>query len=485
MTRAPYGIRTQIAALVLGVLVVAQAVSLWLFVDERGQAVQAAIGADAAGRAANLARLIEQAPADLHPDIIAAANSPLVRFDLTDAPSIADGSHEINDAVEARVRALLGDAYDRDIRVDVHETGQGSQSMPTLSPEMSQMHAQMMEGSLAGIEMELSISLSGGRWLNVGTRFERPPIQLSWASTASFGLTAGLLLIASFWFLLSRLTGPLNDLAIAAERLGRGASEGELKTVGPKEVRDLTVTFNKMQNRLTRFVADRTQMLAALAHDLRSPLTALRVRTEMVDDEETRDSLVSSVSEMQDMVEATLAYARGVGQDEELCPVDLEAFLTNLRANTSSDFEITSSGSVQVAVRASAMRRAFRNLINNAVRYGSTARVSWHSEDGQVVVSIDDDGPGIPVDLQEQVFAPYFRMEKSRSLDTGGHGLGLSIARSVILAHGGTITLENRPEGGLRVRVSLPDGNTVSHETGANPPSKRNVPHQTTREQIV
>jgi len=485
MTRAPYGIRTQIAALVLGVLVVAQAVSLWLFVDERGQAVQAAIGADAAGRAANLARLIEQAPADLHPDIIAAANSPLVRFDLTDAPSIADGSHEINDAVEARVRALLGDAYDRDIRVDVHETGQGSQSMPALSPEMSQMHAQMMEGSLAGIEMELSISLSGGRWLNVGTRFERPPIQLSWASTASFGLTAALLLIASFWFLLSRLTGPLNDLAIAAERLGRGASEGELKTVGPKEVRDLTVTFNKMQNRLTRFVADRTQMLAALAHDLRSPLTALRVRTEMVDDEETRDSLISSVSEMQDMVEATLAYARGVGQDEELCPVDLEAFLTNLRANTSSDFEITSSGSVQVAVRASAMRRAFRNLINNAVRYGSTARVSWQSEDGQVVVSIDDDGPGIPVDLQEQVFAPYFRMEKSRSLDTGGHGLGLSIARSVILAHGGTITLENRPQGGLRVRVTLPDGHTVSRETGANPPSKRNVPHQTTREQIV
>ena len=357
--------------------------------------------------------------------------------------------------------------------------------MPALSPEMSQMHAQMIEGSLAGIEMELSISLSGGRWLNVGTRFERPPIQLSWASTASFGLTAALLLIASFWFLLSRLTGPLNDLAIAAERLGRGASEGELKTVGPKEVRDLTATFNRMQNRLTRFVADRTQMLAALAHDLRSPLTALRVRTEMVDDEETRDSLVSSVSEMQDMVEATLAYARGVGQDEELCPVDLEAFLTNLRANTSSDFEITSSGSVQVAVRASAMRRAFRNLINNAVRYGSTARVSWQSEDGQVVVSIDDDGPGIPVDLQEQVFAPYFRMEKSRSLDTGGHGLGLSIARSVILAHGGTITLENRPQGGLRVRVTLPDGHTVSRETGANPPSKRNVPHQTTREQVV
>ena len=485
MTRGPYRIRTQIAFLVLGVLVIAQAVSLWLFVDERGQAVQAAIGADAAGRAANLALLIEQAPEDLHPDIIAAANSPLVRFDLTDRPSIADGNHEFDDAVEARVRALLGDNGARDIRVDVHEMGEGSLNMPTLSPEMLMMHAQMMQGSLAAIEMELSISLSGGRWLNVGTRFERPPIQLSWASTASFGLTADLLLIASVWFLLTRLTGPLNELAIAAERLGRGASEGELKTVGPKEVRDLTAAFNRMQNRLTRFVADRTQMLAALAHDLRSPLTALRVRTEMVDDDETRDSLVSSVSEMQDMVEATLAYAKGVGQNEELCEVDLEAFLVSLRENTSSDFEITATETVRVAIQANAMRRALRNLINNAVRYGATARVGWQVDDGQVVIWIDDDGPGIPAELHEQVFSPYFRMEKSRSLDTGGHGLGLPIARSVILAHGGTITLENRPEGGLRVRVSLPDGRTEPHETGADTPTKSNLPHPTTREQIV
>ena len=236
---------------------------------------------------------------------------------------------------------------------------------------------------------------------------------------------------------------------------------------------------------LTRFVADRTQMLAALAHDLRSPLTALRVRTEMVDDDETRDSLVSSVAEMQDMVEATLAYAKGVGQNEELCEVDLEAFLVSLRENTSSDFEITATETVRVAIQANAMRRALRNLINNAVRYGATARVGWQVDDGQVVICIEDDGPGIPAELHEQVFSPYFRMEKSRSLDTGGHGLGLPIARSVILAHGGTITLENRPEGGLRVRVSLPDGRTEPRETGADTPTKNNLPHPTTREQIV
>ena len=218
-------LRTQIALLVLGVLFVAQALSLWFFVDERSLAVQAAIGAEAAGRAANVAQLVEGAPADLHARIIQAATSPLVRFDLSDVPSVAHGNHDDGGAVEARVRALLGDSYSRDIRVEVHEIEQGLLPLPNLSPEMAEMHAEMMQGSLAAIEMELSIALAGGDWLNVGTRFERPPLQWSTASNVSFVLTATLLLLASFWFLLTRLTGPLNTLADASERLGRGAGE--------------------------------------------------------------------------------------------------------------------------------------------------------------------------------------------------------------------------------------------------------------------
>ncbi|TDT72703.1 signal transduction histidine kinase [Litoreibacter halocynthiae] len=464
-------LRTQIALLVLGVLIVAQALSLWLFVDERSLAVQAAIGAEAAGRAANVAQLIEGAPSDLHAQIISAATSPLVRFDLSDQPKVTHEHFNQGIAVEARVRALLGDSYSRDIRVEVHETEQGLLPLPNLSPEMAEMHAEMMQGRLAAIEMELSIALAGGQWLNVGTRFERPPLQWSLASNVSFAITAALLLVVSFWFLLTRLTGPLNTLAEASDRLGRGARKGPLPVVGPKEVQDLTRAFNTMQDRLTRFVSDRTQMLAALAHDLRSPLTALRVRAEMVEDGETRESLIASSEEMQQMVEATLDFAKGVGQHEEVLPTNLNDLMAGFEA---PELSLLSDKDLVVPVKPGAMRRALRNLTENAMRYGKEARVSWQAVGSDADIFVDDDGPGIPDSELETVFSPYVRLETSRSRNTGGHGLGLSIARSIILEHGGSIELLNRPEGGLRARIRLPlelHTQTVATESLVEPKS--------------
>ena len=450
------GFRTQIALLVVSVLFVAQSVGLWLFVDERSLAVQAAIGSEAAGRAANVARLIEEAPLDLHDEIVAAATSPLVRFALSDTPEVTHTHHDQNGAIEARVRALLNDGYSRDIRVEVHEIEQGLLPLPNLSPEMAEMHAKMMQGTLAAIEMELSIAIEGGRWLNVGTRFERPPIQWSWASTLSFALTVAVLLLAIFWFLLTRLTRPLNDLARAAEVLGRGGGHEPIAPTGPREVRDLSAAFNDMQARLARFVSDRTQMLAALAHDLRSPLTALRVRAELVDDPETKEGISASLDEMQDMVEATLAYARGVGQDEALEEVDISTYLLTLHGETRDALDLVAGPDARLQIKPKALRRALRNLIDNALRYGRDPALSWEMTDDSIDIIIDDQGPGIPEADIDDVFQPFLRLEQSRSLETGGHGLGLSIARSIVLQHGGSIALSNRAEGGLRARVSLP-----------------------------
>ncbi len=447
-------LRSQIALLVLTVLVAAQAISLWLFVDERSLAIQAAIGTEAAGRAANVARLIEEAPETLHDEIIQAASSPLVRFELASRPGVLNGQHHDGGVVEARIRALLEDSYSREIRIEVHDIEQSVLPVPNLSPEMAQMHAQMMQGTLSAVEMEISISVAGGQWLNVETRFERPPLQWSGTSLASFTLTATLLLIAIFWFVLTRLTGPLDALTAAADRLGRGAAEAPLRETGPREVRALTTSFNTMQRRLTNFVADRTQMLAALAHDLRSPLTALRVQAELVDDEETRSAIANSVEEMTDMVEATLAYAKGVGAGEETVMTDLGMLVK--RSIGSEPVEVTSSGSVSLPLKPKAMMRAIRNLTSNAQRYGENARVGWRMTDICAELWVDDDGPGIPEDAIEQVFAPYYRLEESRSQETGGHGLGLSIARSIALAHGGKLELVNRPEGGLRALMQLP-----------------------------
>ena len=456
MPRPFDNLRGQLVLLIVAALAVAQTISLWLFVDERGLAVRAALGFEAAGRAANVALLLEEAPESLQQAILRAANSPLVRFDLSDIPAVDHESHADGGAVEARVRGLLGGANDREIRVELHEVEQGIPPMPHLAPEMAEMHLAMMRGELTAIEMQLSIALADGQWLNVGTRFERPPLQWPWASIVSFGITAAIILVSACWFLLTRLTGPLLRVSRAADRLGKGEAVDPLPLIGPSEVRGLTQAFNRMQARLTRFVADRTRLLAALGHDLRSPLTAMRVRAEMVDEDETRDSLVASIEEMQEMVDATLAFARGMASSEVYETVDLKTYLKQLQADMIDGFTLDTANSISVRLRPQSVRRALRNIIENAQRYGGGAEVTFVHDAEYVQIRVSDNGPGVPEAELEQVFEPFFRLEKSRSRETGGTGLGLSIARTIVRAHGGDVALTNRTEGGLLVTVTLP-----------------------------
>lgn len=453
-------LRVQLVLLIIIALGIAQFVSLWLFADERSLAIRAALGFEAAGRAANVARLIEEAPADLRPSIIRAANSPLVRFDLGTKPLVQHSDHSDGGLVETRVRALLNDSYSRDIRVELHQIQGAILPLPNLSHEMTEMHLAMMRGELSAIEMNLSISIAGGQWLNVSTRFERPPIQWPLYSMLTFGLTAMALLVAVSWFVMTGLLGPLRRLAWASERLGRGEDIDALPERGPQEVRELTAGFNRMQDRLTRFVADRTRVLAALGHDLRSPLTAMRVHSEMVEEDETRESLVATVEEMQSMVEATLTFAKGLSGNEPMQDVDLQSFLEALRGDMVVPFVLSDGPEVTVRLRPNAIRRALRNVIENAVRYGGSATLGWISADGEIEISVTDRGPGIPTAELERVFDPFFRLEESRSLETGGHGLGLSIARSILRAQGGEISLANHPDGGLIATIRLPVAET-------------------------
>ncbi|OOY05877.1 two-component sensor histidine kinase [Thioclava sp. F28-4] len=449
-------LRVQLVLLIIAALGVAQLISLWLFADERSLAIRAALGFEAAGRAANVARLIEEAPADLRPSIIRAANSPLVRFDLTAKPLVQHTDHSDGGVVEARVRGLLNESYSRDIRVELHQIQGAILPLPNLSREMTEMHLAMMRGELSAIEMNLSISIAGGQWLNVSTRFERPPIQWPRYSILTFGLTAMALLVGVTWFVMAGLLGPLRRLVRASDRLGRGENANALPERGPMEVRELTAGFNRMQERLTRFVTDRTRVLAALGHDLRSPLTAMRVHSEMVEEEELRENLVSTVEEMQSMVEATLTFAKGLSGSEEMQEVELQTFLETLQTDMVASFGLTAGPTVRVRLRPNATRRALRNVIENAVRYGGSATVGWQVLGEDIEITISDKGPGIPASDLERVFDPFVRLEESRSLETGGHGLGLSIARSILHGQGGEISLANHPGGGLVATVRLP-----------------------------
>jgi signal transduction histidine kinase len=214
-----------------------------------------------------------------------------------------------------------------------------------------------------------------------------------------------------------------------------------------------------MQARLRRFVDDRTRMLGAISHDLRTPITSLRLRAEFVEDEETRSRILATLDEMQDMVEGTLAFAREEAASEPTRVVDLAALVESTAddlADLGADVAFANPGRLPYAARPVALRRALRNLIENAVRYGRRCRLRMERDREEVRIVIEDDGPGIAEDQQERVFEPFVRLEGSRSSETGGIGLGLAIARSIVRAHGGDIRLGNRPEGGLAVTLALP-----------------------------
>jgi signal transduction histidine kinase len=261
------------------------------------------------------------------------------------------------------------------------------------------------------------------------------------------------------FLMVRRITRPLKALSNAAERLGRGEQVEILEETGPAELRGTTAAFNAMQERLTRFVRDRTAMLAAISHDLRTPLTSLRLHAELVDDEETRTKLLAILEEIQRMTEATLAFAREEGTREETRLVDLSALVESLCDDLAEiGMEVSFAGAerAQLSCRPVGLRRALRNILENAVAYGHRARVSLEETPHEYAIIVDDDGPGIPEEDRERVFGPFVRLEESRSRDTGGIGIGMAIARSIMRAHGGYITLENRPGGALRATLHLP-----------------------------
>jgi signal transduction histidine kinase len=304
------------------------------------------------------------------------------------------------------------------------------------------------------------VPFSDGGWLNAQTRTRAEPIDIPWPSIIS-AVVMALAILAIVGFTVRRATRPLAALAGGAEAFGRGGPSRPLPEAGPSEVRRLTAAFNRMQDRIERFIADRTRMLAAIGHDLRTPITSLKLRAELLDDEEAKTRMTATLDDMQRMTEATLAFARDDAASEPTRTVDLQALVESLADDLSTmgnDLAFEGNGRLPYSGRPTALKRAIGNVLENAVRYGKRARVTLADTKAGPVITIDDDGPGIPADRLEDVFKPFVRLETSRSRETGGVGLGLSIARSIILANGGDRTLTNRPEGGLRAEIRLPPG---------------------------
>lgn len=458
-------LRSQVLLAVFMALGLAQLAGFLIAFETRETALRNMRIAEAVESAAALLLVLDETPKHSRKTLINAAESPLTRYRIGPRPWIVDSDpglerhlrridHAWVDEMRAKPRISFRTERDRNTR---QAQGIGDDSDAERSKRQRDYRRHIADRGLSGEWVRISLPLSDGLWLNTATAFSKLDPSMHWLAVLSFGLSV-ILIGAVLWIILSRLLGPLRRLAEAADAVGKG-EDVLLPVTGPSEIRALTEAFNMMQQRLNHLVQGRTQMLAALGHDLRSPLTALKLRVEMLDDDEAREKLTVSLDEMSHMVEQTLIYARGVAAGEAVVDADLTTImdeLVNQCRFIGCDIAWTHEAETPLRVRPMAIRRALRNLLENACRYGSCPEAGLAQTIDNIIITISDRGPGIPETELGDIFNPFVRSEGSRSRETGGTGLGLSIARGIIQFHGGDIDLSNRQGGGLTVTVTLP-----------------------------
>lgn len=440
-----------VLVLMLG-LVLSQLAVVLVFSQNHSELTARLGGQQTAERIAQAVQIINRTPNSQRLDTVMALGDPGLRIGWGAEPvvrrSMMMGPDDEGDAGQ-----LLDDIREHlnNQEVLVHSQGRrmdrgGEENFPGPGPGFVSPEGRR--------EILVAVRLEDGSWLNFVTRpFHHPPFL---RAPFLIPLVAGLGVLTVLSVLaVRRAARPLAVMEAAAQRLGRDVYAPPVPVSGPREVRSAAAAFNEMQTRLRRFIDDRTQMVAAISHDLRTPITRLKLRAEFVDDEEQRAKMLADLDEMEAMIASTLAFARDDAAREMRQPFDLAALLQEL----CGEFACAYFGPDSLIVTAGplSLKRTFANLLGNARKYAGSARLRLDMRDAShVVVTVDDDGPGIPDSELEKVFAPFYRVEGSRNRETGGTGLGLAVARSAVRAHGGDIAIANRPEGGLRITITLP-----------------------------
>ena len=444
--RSLYG---QLALVLLAGLIVAQFVSAAVSLAERDQALFRFSDTQWAQRVAQAVRLMDSLDASERQRIAGIITTPRLLVSLSPQPPVNGQPDPQSADYEAALKETLGAG--REVRVVVAER--------TPEESMEGVPATVNAPSIKRSEHVITeVQLKDGSWVN----FDHPR---PWALTDSpfrLVLSLGILLVSVLLlsFLAVRwVTRPLSTLAHAAEELGRDLNRPPLPEQGPLEVRAAAAAFNTMQARLRDYIYERTRILTAVSHDLRTPITRMRLRAELLGDEELKVKLVRDLQEMEEMTNATLSFLRGFEDREALQSVDLMALLESLETDSlDTGYDVKLNGRVDrpVMLRPRALRRLLDNLVTNAIRYGKKAMVTVQDLGSEVVIRVRDAGPGIPPQELEKVFEPYYRLEVARSQEGGGTGLGLSIARNIAELHGGKLILQNHPAGGLEAILTLP-----------------------------
>jgi signal transduction histidine kinase len=445
----PAGLRGQVAGILLLGLLLSQAMAAVLYMVLLPHWQKVLRPELAVTKVAMVVRLLESVPADQRPHFAELWSDPGFRVRYT-APGSAGSASAANATPDPDLRVQLQTALHRSAdAVDVQSISEGN------SADWKRIHVALEEaanGSAGG-------SAGGGSlevWTPVGLES-----RLGYLEQWAFGAFMVFALAGIWAWLTWTVNHPLIRFARAAERVGVDVDAPALPEQGPAQLRRAIRAFNEMQTRLQRFLSDRTRMLGAISHDLRTPLTRLRLRIETDRAAEEKAKVLSDIEIMEAMLTSTMSFIRGVDDVESAEIVDLDSLLQtvcDLVSDTGGDVTYLGPGRSRYYCKPQSMMRALTNVVANAAKYAEHAEISLRRmPTGGFVIDIADDGPGIPDAEKHKVFEPFYRTNSARETDRQGMGLGLSIARSVILAHGGSIELHDRVPRGLTVTVSLPE----------------------------
>jgi signal transduction histidine kinase len=468
MRLLPRSLFSRLVLVLLGGLVTAQLISFAIHMHERGELLSQASGMQSAQRIADIARFLDSLDAKERRAIVQVLSAPPLTIGLERGP-LAVGMEDPEKGARgalfgAMLRRFLGDrlqvvATVVEARGAALEPGmmyglKGSKMHGEWPASKAAMHANVQPGN----SFVAQVRLGDGTLVTFDSRqpaqTEGWPYRLLLSIAVLLVAVVVVSLVAVRW-----ATRPLNALADAADELGRDIHRPPLPEKGPEEVSRAARAFNTMQARLARYIRDRTRVLAAMSHDLKTPITRLRLRAELLEELQVRAKFTKDLDEMESMVGATLDFLRGQESGERVQPVDVMALLESLQADMAEmGGPVTIEGGAKAPYpgRPQALKRCLANLLENAVKYGKSARVVVDDNDARLEIRVQDEGTGLPQAELEKVFEPFYRVEGSRSRETGGTGLGLTIARSVAEAHGGALSLHNRPEGGLEAQLTLP-----------------------------
>lgn len=446
------GIAARLAMILMILMLIAVGISIGWYVKDRSDAATRLFAHSAARRINHIVPLLDGASVEMRRDMIRAMSGPTLRILLAPGPPPADPELMERLQIQRHARRLLRRLEDRPIvmaRIGDWESplfGKDRRGPP--EPDILPSRTKMI----------VATTLLDGQWVHFVLATDLT--SLRWAlRTAFWVFSLGVVIVLFSVWAAHRATRPLRKMTAAAETLGLNVDAPPLEEQGSREMRRTARAFNTMQQRIKRLVDDRTLMLAALSHDLKTMLTRLRLRAEFIEDEEQQNKAVRDIDDMDLMVDAALGFIRGDQANEAVSRLDLGSLVRDLAEDCQAQgHDVTFDGPDRLAVRGRpvALKRAVGNLTDNAIRYGGNARIRLEESDARAILSIADDGPGLPETELEKVFQPFYRVEASRSRDTGGSGLGLALARDVFRRLGGDLVLVNRTEGGLLARAWLP-----------------------------